>query len=73
MTKYHVMVPEVHYQTVEIEANSPEEAASLVNDGEGEHLELYLKYSHTLEEVDARWWVVNTETKERGQYAVEGL
>jgi trans-aconitate methyltransferase len=69
MAKYRVKIPEVHYQTVEIEADSPEQAASLVfNDGEGDYLDDHLEFSHTLEEVDARLWVMNMDTKEEGQY-----
>lgn len=45
--KYIVDRPELHYQSVEIKASSPEEAIQKVNDGEGR--ELNLEYSHTLE------------------------
>jgi hypothetical protein len=49
MTKYYVSVPEVHYQQVSIEADTPQQAAILVNDGEGESVDDTLEYSHTLE------------------------
>lgn len=59
MPKYHVNVPEVHYQTVEVEADSPEEAAKLVKDGDGDYLDGALEYSHTLE--DCVWMVLDVE------------
>jgi len=59
MPKYHVNVPEVHYQTVEVHASSPEEAAQLVKDGDGDYLDGALEYSHTLE--DCAWMVLDVE------------
>ena len=59
MPKYHVNVPEVHYQTVEVDASSPEEAVELVKDGDGEYLDDTLTYSHTLE--DCTWQVLDVE------------
>lgn len=49
MPRYHVYVPEVHYQTVEIEADSPKDAVKAVNDGNGDVLEGALEYSYTLD------------------------
>jgi hypothetical protein len=62
MGKYHVYVPEVHYQIVEIEADSMEEAVVKVHDGDGDYLNM--EYSHTrngdrqvhdLESGDRKW------------------
>ena len=46
MPKFHVYVPEVHYQTVEIEAADFDAAVKAVNDGNGEPLDDTLEYSH---------------------------
>lgn len=48
MSKYHVLVPEVHYQAIEVEAESSEQAVRLVLDGEGEPLDDTLEFSHRL-------------------------
>ena len=69
MAKFRVQVPEVHYQTVEIEAESPGQAVSLVNDGEGNYLDDHLEYSHPLDTTER--WVVNMDTKVEGQYGPE--
>ena len=45
MKKYVVLVQEIHYAHMAIEANSEEEAVNLVRDGEGEQIEL--EYSST--------------------------
>ena len=45
--KYIVKIREVHISYLEIEAESHEEAISLVADGEGE--QLLQEYSHTLD------------------------
>jgi hypothetical protein len=47
--KFHVMIREVHVQTVEVEAESEQKAIEKVQEGEGEYLEDSLEYSHTLE------------------------
>lgn len=44
MPKYKAVIPEVHYSTRLIEADSLEEAQDFVFDGE----EMSLEYSHTL-------------------------
>lgn len=62
---YIVEVPEVHYQSYAIEANSPSEAASLVADGEGDIIEDALEYSHTLDLEfvnDSPSWTVRIDT-----------
>ena len=46
MAIFNVLVREVHVSTEEIEANSPEMAIVLVNEGKGEML--ICEYSHTL-------------------------
>lgn len=43
--KFTVLVPEVHYQTVEIEANSISDAVRAIRDGDGEYLDNALEYS----------------------------
>jgi hypothetical protein len=48
MPKFHVSVPEVRYQTVEIEAESMEHAVRRVLDGDGEYTG-DLEYSHPLD------------------------
>ena len=47
MTSYIIEVPEVHYQQVRVEADSPEEALAKVREGDGEYLEM--EYSHILD------------------------
>ena len=46
---YRVIVQEVWTRTVKIEADSPEQALSLVDDGDGERLDDTLHYSYTLD------------------------
>lgn len=46
--KYYVDVREIHIQTVEIEADSPEQAITRVAEGDGSYLDGRLEYSHTL-------------------------
>jgi hypothetical protein len=46
MPKYQVGIREVHVSTVEVEANSEEEALEIAAEGESE--EVMLEYSHTL-------------------------
>jgi len=46
MTTYYIGIREVHVSTVEVEADSEEEALNLAADGAGE--EVMLEYSHTL-------------------------
>jgi hypothetical protein len=43
-----VEVPEVHYQQVEIEADSANEALEAVKNGDGNRLDRALEFSHTL-------------------------
>lgn len=50
MPKYEVMVPEIHYQTVVIQAASKEEALASIRDGEGDTVEGALEYSCVHEE-----------------------
>jgi len=47
MKKYYVLVSEVHVSTMEIEAETPEEALEKVAEGEGD--EIICEYSYTLE------------------------
>jgi hypothetical protein len=47
MTSYIIEVPEVHYQQVRVEADSPEEALAKVREGDGDYLEA--EYSHILD------------------------
>lgn len=47
MTKYYVGIREVHVSTVEVEADSAEEALDLAAEGAGE--EVMIEYSHTLD------------------------
>lgn len=49
--KYEVEIPEVHYATWTIEADTKEEAIEIALRGEGDEMEL--RYSHTLEEARA--------------------
>lgn len=68
MPKFHVYVPEVHYQIYVVEANTPEDAARLARDGGGGVLDGTLEYSHT-EEPDS-YQVLNVETNQE-YYRVE--
>lgn len=45
MPKYQVQVPEIHYQTVIVNASSREEAIREIMDGEGERLQDCLEFS----------------------------
>ena len=54
MPEYRVEVPEIHYQTMRVEADSPEAAARAVAEGDGE-AEGALRYSATYE--DGRFFV----------------
>lgn len=45
--KYTVEVREVHVSSMEVEADSPEDAREKFKDGEGE--EILCEYSHTLD------------------------
>lgn len=51
MPKYHVDIQEIWVQTMEIEAESSEEAVDLVLAGNGEVVDDALEYSHTLDSV----------------------
>lgn len=55
MPKFNVLIREVHVSTREIEADSPEEAIRLVEEGEGD--EVMCEYSHTL---DPDTWTVES-------------
>jgi hypothetical protein len=57
--RFLVGVREVHVSTVEVEAESPEEAMRLVQDGDGE--EIMREYSHTL---DPDLWTVEEKYEE---------
>jgi hypothetical protein len=50
MPKYHIQVPEIHYQTVEVEAPTEADAVREVIDYEGERIEGRLEYSHVMDE-----------------------
>lgn len=54
--RYYVQVPEVHISTVEIEADSPEQALGRVRDGEGK--EVNLEYLGTLDTTPYQDWRV---------------
>jgi len=62
MPKYQVLVPEVHYCKVEVDADSPSEAIRKVNDGDGEYLDNTTEYSHTLDTLERT--VINVSTGE---------
>jgi hypothetical protein len=62
MPKYHVLVPEVHYGKVEVDADSPSEAIRKVNDGDGAYLDNTTEYSHTLDTAERT--VINMDTGE---------
>lgn len=49
MPKFHVMVPEVHYQVVEIEAEDMRAAARAAMDGNGDELEGVLEFGYGLD------------------------
>lgn len=61
MPKYHFDIPEVHYQAVEVEASSPEEAIDKIKNGnyteQGEP-----QYQYTLE--DGIQWLPENVRKE---------
>lgn len=59
MKTYIVEVPEVHYQKVRVNADSPEQARQKVSDGEGDYLNNALEYSHTLDNLET--WNVDEE------------
>jgi len=65
MPKYHVLVPEVHYQTVEIEAEDMEHAVRDVMNGNGDYLDGAVEYSHGLDvdEMSVRDLVTNEEKR----------
>jgi hypothetical protein len=50
MAKYKVLVPELHYQTVEVEAPTEADAVREVMDYGGDRIEGSLEYSHVVEE-----------------------
>ena len=50
MPKYEVLVPELHYQTVTVEADSELEAVKNIIDGGGDVVEGALEYSCVLED-----------------------
>lgn len=52
MAKFHVKVPEVWIQTVEVEADSRDEAIRRVLGGDGTYLDNTLEYSHTMAQAD---------------------
>lgn len=62
MPKYHVLVPEVHYVKVEVEADTPKEAARKVDNGDGEHQDDTTEFSHILDTTERT--VVNVDTGE---------
>lgn len=62
MPKYHVLVPEVHYVKMEVEADTPGDAVREVNDGGGEYLDNTLEFSHTLDTSERT--VINVDTGE---------
>jgi len=57
MPKYIVLIPEVHYHSVEVEAPAVGEALDIARDGGGE--DMGTEYSHV---VDEDWVVRNKET-----------
>lgn len=61
--KFYVAVPEVHYQIVEIEAETEEDAFLEAYEANGEMKEL--EYSHTIEPYEIPWNVY-TDTDEEG-------
>ena len=50
MPKYEVLVPELHYQTVVVEAESELDAIKNIIDGDGDVVEGALEYSCVLED-----------------------
>ena len=52
MPKYHVDLQEIWIQTIEVEADSSEEAQELVIAGGGNRLDDQLKYGANLESID---------------------
>lgn len=51
--RYRVYVPEVHYQVVEVEAESETNAFEKAQDAIAESDSLELEYSHTIDDMDA--------------------
>lgn len=58
MTKFRVIVREVHVQGYFVEAITPEIAKEVVRAGGGELIEAHFEYSHTL---DPDVWTVEVE------------
>lgn len=50
MPTYRIKVPEIHYQTVEVDAPTEADAVREVIDYEGDRVEGELEYSHVIEE-----------------------
>lgn len=69
MPKYEVLVPELHYQTVTVQAENELSAIREILDGEGEPIEGALEYSCVLEdylasalsEDDLSWMIQEVE------------
>lgn len=63
MPKFTVERPEVHYSEVVVDAENADEALAMVREGEGE--EVFLDYSHTLNDnwrvKDAKGSIVRSE------------
>lgn len=51
--RYRVYVPEVHYQVVEVEAESETDAFEKAQDAIAESDSLELEYSHTIDDMGA--------------------
>lgn len=58
--RYKVYVPELHYQVVQVEASSEQEAFEKAQDALEEGDSLELEYSHTIEDMD-QWKVEEVE------------
>ena len=65
MKKFKVLRPELHYSEVEVNADTPQEALSIVKEMGGEETD-YFEYSHTLE----TGWIVQNEN---GMTLIEDL
>lgn len=50
MAKYEVLVPELHYQTVTVEAENEREAIKSIIDGNGDVVEGKLEYSCVMDD-----------------------
>jgi len=61
--RYMVEVREVHSQGYYVEADSPERAIEMIEDGEGDIQEAMFDYSHTLDSED--WTVCEDPEKEK--------